>query len=374
MEDNFNNKKRIPYLKIILIGTLFILIQSFLQQYDKVSEVFKQYIGYFTPFLYALFTAIFLEPIVSKVENRFSVKRWIAVLITVTIFLIVLVVFIWSVIPQIIQSCRDLYDKIPIIQSRINELLGRIFQFLNEKNIDLIGQDEMQQSILSFFRRNLGKFRDFGFSFVLNMFWWSFAITKFFIGFFLGTLILLDKDYFIRIIRNLLKIVFGGKRSMVLLEFINTSRLSLLSYLWGRVIASVFVAGLVLMIALIAKIPYAFLSSIMILIGNMIPYVGSILAGAISIFLVFVSEPNKVVWMFAAICLAQACDAWFIGPKIVSQTMGIKTFWVIFSILIGGSLFGPVGMFFGVPVLCVVRLIYHSFLSKREKNEDGNIL
>jgi len=374
MENYHEPGKKIPFLKIILIGILFILIQSFLQQYDKVSVVFSQYIGYFTPLLYALFTAVFLEPIVKKTESHFNMKRWLAVLVVVIIFLLIIIGFISIIIPEVVQSCRELYDKIPFIQEQAGKLLNRVFDFLREKKIDVIAQSEIQEAITGFVRRNLGKFRDFGFSFVLNVFWWSVAITKFFIGFFMGALILLDKDYFIRIIKNGLKIVFGGTRSEIVYDFADKSRLSLLSYIWGRVIASVFVAGLILIVALIAKVPYAFLSSIMILIGNMVPYVGSILTGAISVFLVLVSEPGKVIWMLLAICTAQFCDSWFIGPRIVSQTMGIKTFWVILSILIGGSFFGPVGMFFGVPILCVVRLIYHLFLEKREKNENGTIL
>jgi len=377
VDDNMKGNKKIPFLKIILIGVLFILIQSFLQQYDKVSVVFRQYIGYFTPLLYALFTAVFLEPIVKKIETHFGMKeteRWPAVLITVGVFLLFIIGFIYIVIPEIIQSCKELYDKFPYIQEQIGKYLDKIFALLEKFEIELIGKDELQQTITSFVRRNLGKIRDFGFSFVLNMFWWTVAITKFFIGFFLGSLILLDPNYFVKTIHNILKIVFGKTLGDTILAFADRSRKFMIKYIGGRVVASLLVASIVLTVTLLAKVPYALLSSMLVLIGNLIPYVGSIFSGVVSIFLVLVSEPGKVIWMFVAICLAQFLDSWVIGPRIASKDFEIRSFWIILSILFGGSLFGPLGMIFAVPVLCAIREIYKKFLKKREENEDGNIL
>ncbi|MDR3259218.1 MAG: AI-2E family transporter [Fusobacteriaceae bacterium] len=362
-----NNKSKIPYLRIILLGILFIIIQSFLQQYDMASEVYKKYIGYLTPLIYALFTAIFLEPIVTKIETKFNQKRWIAVAITVGFTLLFMISFIGVVIPQVITSFKELYDKLPAIQEESGKLIGKIFNFLKEKELTILGQEEFEKTIINFIKQSIIKWRVLGFSVFLNMLWWSVAITKFFIGFFLGVLILLDKKHFINVINNILIILFGKKNSTFISDFINKARLLLLTYLWGRVIVSFCVAGTVLTISLFAGVPYALLSSIMILLGNMIPYVGSIIAGAISIFIVLVSEPSKAIILFVAICIAQILDNWVIGPKIASETIGVRAFWVILSVLIGGSLFGPVGMFFGVPVFGVVKLIYKLLLEKRNK-------
>ena len=68
--------------------------------------------------------------------------------------------------------------------------------------------------------------------------------------------------------------------------------------------------------------------------------------------------------------IAQTFDGWVIGPKIVSETVGMSTFWVVVAVLIGGSLMGPVGMFFGVPAFGIIKLIYLAKLKKAEEKSN----
>ena len=360
-----DQERNFSYSKWILIGILFIIIQSFLQQYEMFSEIYKKYIGYLTPIIYAFFTAIFLDPIVKKLERKYRMSRWKAVTITVVIVLVFFFGFFGLIVPQVIKSGKELYGKLPFIQEKVNQIIKVVLTFLKEKGILLMDDIEIENSVIEFFRNNLGRFQKIGISAVVNLMWWIVALSKFFIGMFLGVLLLLDKKYFVRVFKNLMALIFGKERSIQAGVFLNKSRHMLLTYLWGRLLVSCFVAGMVLIISVIFGVPYALLSSLMILIGNMVPYVGSIVAGFIAFFLVVVSEPSKVIPLAIAIAIAQFCDSWVVGPKIVSNAVGMNSFWVILSILIGGSLFGPIGMFFGVPILSVIRLFYKHLLKKK---------
>lgn len=164
-------------------------------------------------------------------------------------------------------------------------------------------------------------------------------------------------------------------------DFLNQSRNVLLNYVWGRIIASAFVGAVTFIVLFFTGVPYALLSSLMIGIGNMIPYVGSIVAGAVAIFLVILAEPSKIIYLFIAMMVGQAVDGWIVGPRIVSETVGMSTFWVIVAVLIGGSLMGPVGMFFGVPAFGIMKLVYEIQVkkidnkiikNKKEKNGKNN--
>ncbi|MHD0318289.1 AI-2E family transporter [Fusobacterium sp. THCT1E2] len=361
-------EKKWTFLKFLGAGIILILIQSFFQKYDAFKDIYSTYIGYLIPMIYALFISIFLEPLVSKLENRFKLKRWVSVSIVIVLVIIGVAGFVGLILPQLGKSFKELYNKLPHMQEQLGNLIKRVLDFLKEKELLIIGEKQIEDNIISLLKRNIGNLQEFGISVLLNIMWWAVALSKFFIGFFLAVFILLDKEYFIKFLNNILTIILGKEKGMYMSDFFDQSRNVLLNYVWGRIIASAFVGVVTFIVLFFTGVPYALLSSLMIGMGNMIPYVGSIIAGAIAIFLVILAEPSKIIYLFIAMMVGQAVDGWIVGPRIVSETVGMSTFWVIVAVLIGGSLMGPVGMFFGVPAFGIIKLIYEIQLKKTNNN------
>lgn len=361
-------EKKWTFLKFLGAGIILILIQSFFQKYDAFKDIYSTYIGYIIPMIYALFISIFLEPLVSKLENRFKLKRWVSVSIVIVLVIIGVAGFVGLILPQLGKSFKELYNKLPHMQEQLGNLIKRVLDFLKEKELLIIGEKQIEDNIISLLKRNIGNLQEFGISVLLNIMWWAVALSKFFIGFFLAVFILLDKEYFIKFLNNILTIILGKEKGMYMSDFFDQSRNVLLNYVWGRIIASAFVGVVTFIVLFFTGVPYALLSSLMIGMGNMIPYVGSIIAGAIAIFLVILAEPSKIIYLFIAMMVGQAVDGWIVGPRIVSETVGMSTFWVIVAVLIGGSLMGPVGMFFGVPAFGIIKLIYEIQLKKTNNN------
>lgn len=357
---------KIKGIKILGIGVILIIIQSFLQQYDTFHEIYSKYIGYLIPVIYAFFITLFLEPIVTFIEGKLGIKRVLAVLLTIILVFTVIGIFIGVIAPQVIDSIKDLYGKLPAMQNQLEKYSGELIEYLKRRGLLLMGDDEIKASITNFIKENMRYFQNFGISVLWNIVWWGIALTKFFIGFFLAFLILIDKEYFVRFMNNIFSIIFKKERAKGIMSFLAESREVLLKFVWGRIIVSAAVGIITFIIMLITSTPYALLSGIMIGVGNMIPYVGSIVAGTIAILLVGLAEPFKLIFLGIAILVAQAVDGWIIGPKVVSETVGMRTFWIIVSVLIGGSLFGPVGMFFGVPIFGILKLVYTKILKKEE--------
>ena len=366
-------EKKWTFLRFLGAGIILILIQSFFQKYDAFKDIYSTYIGYLIPMIYALFISIFLEPLVSKIEKRFKLKRWVSVSIVIVLVIIGVAGFVGLILPQLGKSFKELYNKLPHMQEQLGNLIKRVLDFLKEKELLIIGEKQIEDNIINLLKRNIGNLQEFGISVLLNIMWWTVALSKFFIGFFLAVFILLDKEYFIKFLNNILTIIFGKEKGIYMSDFLNQSRNVLLNYVWGRIIASAFVGVVTFIVLFFTGVPYALLSSLMIGMGNMIPYVGSIIAGAIAIFLVILAEPSKIIYLFIAMMVGQAVDGWIVGPRIVSETVGMSTFWVIVAVLIGGSLMGPVGMFFGVPAFGIIKLIYEIQL-KKTNNSSSKII
>ena len=126
----------------------------------------------------------------------------------------------------------------------------------------------------------------------------------------------------------------------------------------------------------IFKMPYAMLISIIVGVPNVIPFFGPFIGAVPSILLMLLVSPWQALYLLIIIFILQQFDGNILGPKILGQSTGLAPFWVIFSILIGGGLFGFPGMLLGVPAFGVLyyitkRIVEH-LLKKRNLPVDSN--
>jgi predicted PurR-regulated permease PerM len=124
------------------------------------------------------------------------------------------------------------------------------------------------------------------------------------------------------------------------------------------------------------KAPYALLMSIIIGVTNMIPYFGPFIGAVPAIIITLFSSPVTAIWVAVFILILQQLDGYIIGPFILGDSVGLSPFWIILAILIGGGLFGVLGMLICVPVMAIVRNQFSRYINKRldEKNLSLNDL
>ena len=121
-----------------------------------------------------------------------------------------------------------------------------------------------------------------------------------------------------------------------------------------------------------------FLGKIGVFIGitNIIPVYGPFIGAIPSIFILLLVDPIQAVIFGVLILVIQQVDGNFIGPKILGSSIGISALWILFSIVVGGDLFGLVGMVVGVPLFAtfygLAREFVHYMLDKRGLDSEGN--
>ena len=115
----------------------------------------------------------------------------------------------------------------------------------------------------------------------------------------------------------------------------------------------------------ILRLPYTLFISMIVGVTNMIPYFGPFI-GAIPgiLILLFVQPIKALIFAIMVLCLQQF-DGLILGPKILGESTGMKPLWIIFAITVGGSMFGVIGMFLGVPVVAILNYLLDLYLQFR---------
>ena len=124
------------------------------------------------------------------------------------------------------------------------------------------------------------------------------------------------------------------------------------------------IVGIITSIAMsIMGVKYAILLGFIIGLFNIIPYFGAILAVVIAIVItIFTGGIVKAIWLAIVIIVLQQIDANVINPKILGNSLNLSPILVIFAVTVGGAYFGVLGMFLGVPVTALLKIIIEDFI------------
>ena len=133
----------------------------------------------------------------------------------------------------------------------------------------------------------------------------------------------------------------------------------------GKLLDSLIIGILCFIGCSILNIPYTPLVSVIVGITNVIPFFGPFLGAVPSAFLILLASPLKCLYFIIFIILLQQLDGNVIGPKILGESTGISSFWVVVAILVGGGLAGVPGMFFGVPIFACLQVLVRWLVNRR---------
>ena len=144
----------------------------------------------------------------------------------------------------------------------------------------------------------------------------------------------------------------------------------------GKILDSAIIGVLCYIACLIFKFPSALLVSVIIGVTNVIPFFGPFIGAIPATLLILIQNPIKALWFVLFVLVLQQVDGNIIGPKILGNTTGLSSFWVLFAILLFGGLWGFVGMIVGVPLFAVIydvikKLVIHG-LKRNEELEMVN--
>jgi len=360
------------WLPMFIFGAALIIFYKTVDRLPNVISAIVDFLGIFSPIITGAIIAFILfipqnaiEKLFKKTkETNFFNKhsRGISVGITYIALLVIIAAILYLVIPTVATSVTNLIKNIPAYyENTLNYIKnlagedGTIWGF----SVTKIEEQISLESVLSYFNSILGNFELANINDYFN------EIVKFGSGFFdfiiavvMSVYMLCSHEQIILTGGRILNLVFKKRSLYGFYSYVARGTKIFYDYLYGAFLDAILV-GAVLAVALsIVKIPYGVLLGIFIGLCNLIPYFGAIISGLCAVVATYITTGNLITSLIALaiILVVQQLDANLIQPRIVGKSVGLRPFYVLVAITIGGALFGFVGVLLSVPATAFVKM------------------
>ncbi|TQR43899.1 MULTISPECIES: AI-2E family transporter [Paenibacillus] len=359
------NRRTLRYLGLF---TIAVIVYKLIDNIAYVLSGVVALLSMLTPFFIACFIAYLLRPLVNLLEKRLLArtksKRFVSIIAVYTLFFGIIVLLITVITPRVIESVSTLLADMPIYMEST-----KIWLQANVMSKEWFIQSGISSSISEHFSSVSSQISDF-LKLMLNnllssLFTFTSALLNLVIGFIVSIYLLKDKEKIGTGAKRTLHGLLKKERAEGVIDFVRKMDMIFSQYFVGVILDATVVGSIVFIGLLIIQAPYALLSALLVAITNVIPYfgpfMGMLFVGIITLFV----SPEQTLWITLFIFIVQQFDGYYIGPKIVGNKVGIGPIWIIFAIIIGGAMFGILGMFIAVPVVAVLKTAVDSFIQRR---------
>ncbi|MGN0415330.1 MAG: AI-2E family transporter [Agathobacter sp.] len=200
------------------------------------------------------------------------------------------------------------------------------------------------------------------------------TLLNFVVGIIVAVYVLMIKERLIGQSKKAVYAIFKTKHANIIIEILHKADEIFGGFISGKIIDSAIIGVICYLGCSILRIPNAELVAVIVGVTNIIPVFGPFIGAVPSLLLVVIESPWHALYLLIFIIVLQQVDGNIIGPKILGSSTGLSSFWVMFAILIGGGLFGFLGMLLGVPVFAMIyyvlrRLVNYGIRKKQLPEE-----
>ena len=196
-----------------------------------------------------------------------------------------------------------------------------------------------------------------------------FSIFKTFLNFIIGIIVVVYvmtiEETLIGQGKKAIYAFFPAKKGNIIVGVLRKSNEIFGGFIIGKIIDSAIIGVLCYIGCLVLGIPSPLLVAVIVGVTNVIPFFGPFIGAIPSVLIVLIQSPLHGIYLAIFILILQQIDGNIIGPKILGDTTGLSSFWVLFAILVAGGLFGFLGMLLGVPVFAVIYYILQEIIKYR---------
>lgn len=370
-------------LTIFFTAIAILFVVFFIWKNESIRKFFDILNSAIRPVFYGLIISYLLSPILNFVERKaliplFHKLKWFepdkdkkrdkhirafSIVITLLIVFAFLYFFFASVIPEIKKSIQSIIAQYPTYTKNLMNWINKFVEnnpdlkdFTNQFIVSASVETDnwLNDMVLPFVQKLIPNIGDM----LLNL---STSLIKFVtflwnivIGLIISIYVLGSKERFANHCTRLCYAFLETKNANKFIESVRFTHRTFIGFLSGKIVDSIVIGMICFIVTTIMGLPYTILISIIVGVTNIIPFFGPLFGAIPSAFILLMVNPKFALYFIIFIIILQQFDGNFLGPKILSQTTGITTFWIITSITIFSSLFGVVGMILAVPVSAIL--------------------
>ena len=384
MEEQKNTNEKVnwnirPYLAIgltaflVIVGSLsfFFLID----RYHGFTAIVGKMIGILQPITIGLVIAYLMTPIVNFEERHLlplaqkkmkdpqkakKLVRVVSLLGALIFFVLIIAVLLLMVIPELYNSINGMIGTLP---KQVNDFMDWLNEYVSSDS-DISSYLEVGLTKATEFFENWAK-TDFlpqtknimvgvttG---VINAVRVLFNVL---VGIIISIYVLMSKEEFIGQSKKLVYALLPGKTANAIIHTVHKSNEIFGGFISGKLLDSLIIGILCFICLYFMNMPYAVLVSVIVGVTNVIPFFGPYLGAIPSAILIMLASPIQGVYFIIFILILQQFDGNILGPAILGESTGLSSFWVVFAILVGGGIFGILGMIIGVPAFAVIFYVF----------------
>ncbi len=353
-----NRKKALPVIiALLLIYIIYLLVKK----HEIISDTI------YTIIISAIL-AYLLNPIVNFFEKH-KISRGIGVILIYLVIIGIMIFLSVLVIPKTGKEMKRLLSVLPSYIEEISRIVDRIYAkyvinmdnmppiFKSIEEVILNSANDIENVIIT----NISKFIEgiiSTFSKVISLILIP-ILTFYFIK---------DKDYF----KNKLYLTIPKKRRKEVKELFLEIDRALSQFIRGRLLLAVYVGIATTILLLILNVDFAIVIGILTGVADIIPYFGPFIGFLPAVFFALLSSPIKALWVAILFVGIQWVENNVLAPKIIGESTGIHPITILLALIIGGGMFGVVGMIFSIPTVAIIKILFGFFMEMIRKPNIGD--
>lgn len=331
------------------------------------------------PFIYGGAIAFVLNLPMKGIENGLF-KRWrgkaaeklkrpVSMVLAILAVVLVLTLVVITVVPQVTKTAAELGNQIPAFAEEVVDGLEKLserYPQLEEEVAKLenikIDWKTVMDTVGAFLKNGVGNVLTSTINMASGVIG---GVVNFVISFIFALYILSQKEKLSSQGKRVLSAYLPEKTSRRTQYIFSLLHKNFSNFITGQCLEAVILGVLFVITMTIFRMPYAVMVGVLISFTALIPIVGAFVGCFVGAFLILISNPIQAVWFVILFLVLQQIEGNLIYPKVVGNSVGLPSIWVLMAVSLGGSLFGVAGMLFFIPLLSTVYALLRDSVNER---------
>ena len=348
-----------------------------------VAAFAKSFIGMLKPFMIGAAIAFVVNLPMKYIEEKWlkslpekisSSKRTIGIILSLLFFVAVIAFVVISVIPQMGRTLNQLAGKIPVFFNNVVKQAEIVLAdnpdalaFFNSLELQSMNWNGIITKAADFLKNGVGSLLTSTVTVAGSVFG---SIVNGIISFIFSIYVLSQKE---KLKDQAERIICAYCKEKTRNRILYVSKLvyrNFSKFLTGQCVEAVILGALFVVAMTIFRMPYAFMIGVLIAFTALIPLVGAFIGCFVGAFFILVDTPIKALWFVIMFLIIQQLEGNLIYPKVVGNSVGLPSLWVLVAVTLGSSMFGVVGMLMFIPLFSTAYTLIKEDVNKRNSNKE----